>query len=80
MAETKLLALTPGPCVNLRKVRREIPRSRQAARLEHFLAFGVPSRGAQLIGIGLFHASPSALLHAMLRLSCPKGPVLGDPP
>ena len=80
MAERKLLALTPGPCVNLRKVRRKIPRSRQAARLEHFLAFGVPSRGAQLNGIGLCQASPSALLPAILRLLCPEGPVFGDPP
>lgn len=64
MAGKKLLALAPGPCVNLRKIRCETPRN----------------RAVQPGGIDLCHASPSALLHAMLRLSCPKGPVLGDPP
>lgn len=69
MAERKLLALTPGPCVNLRKVRREIRRSGLTARPESFRAFGVPSRAEQSDGIGLCQASPSALLSEMLLLN-----------
>ena len=80
MEARKLLALAPGPCVNLRKVRREIPRSGQTARPEHFRAFGVPSRAVHPDGIGLCQAPPSALLPDILRHSCPEGPLLGDPP
>jgi hypothetical protein len=80
MVERKLLASTPGPCVNLRKVRRAILRNRQTARQEHFRAFGVPSRAEQSDGIGLCQAPPTAPLPVMLRLSCPAAPLLGDPP
>jgi hypothetical protein len=57
MAERQLLALAPGPCVNLRKVRCETPRN----------------RAEQPDGIGLCQAPPSALLPVELRLSCPEG-------
>lgn len=80
MEARKLLASAPGLCVNLRKICREIRRSGHTAQPESFRAFGVPSLAEQSDGIGLCHASTSALLPEMLRLSCPEGPLLGDPP
>ena len=64
MAERKLLASAPGPCVNLRKVLCEKPRN----------------RAVQPGGIVLCQALPSELLPEILRLSYPEGPLPGDPP